>query len=647
MNTMKKSIKSVFLSEIIEKLNLTPLNKLEEDIEIFNSGIYRVGYEFAGFFQCELDELHNCIHIIGKKESLYLRKLPKDIREITLKKYFSYPFPLIIASCDSGISDEFLYYAKKNRKVVLKSDLKTVETIRELKFYLSKILGEELIMNGYVLLEIEGVGVLLTGDNDVKVGVTVELLERGHKFITDNNILVRKDEMNNLIGFNMLNNVLDKVDFFLESNGKKIDITNHFGIKSTRTNKRIDIIIELERWQEDKFYDRLGLDEFYEKILDVNTPKITLPVKKGRNLAVIIEAGAMNCRLKKMGVNSAQYFWTESKKLIRENKMKRDDKSKEVTGLPLRKLINKFDLEVIVGEEHIDEKRIKISNIHKPSLALSGYFDMYEEEGYNGIQIFSEVEFNFLENKINENERERNLRRYLSYDFPLIIVTSDVKVPDYFIKKVKEFNLVLARTNLKRSAQVVAIYNSYLEYKFAPSISMHGVFVELHGFGVLLTGKSGIGKSETALELIHRGHRLVADDVVKFTKDPAGDIIGKADKIPYFMEVRGLGIIDVKTLYGLGAVRIDKRLDIIIELQESLTNEEYLTEMEYSQKIDVIGVSFDKVLLYISSGRNAAAMVEIAVMNLMAKKLGYDSEKAYKEGISRLSLDDKERLGIH
>ena len=120
MNTMKKSIKSVFLSEIIEKLNLTPLNKIEEDIEIFNSGIYRVGYEFAGFFQCELDELHNCIHIIGKKESLYLRKLPLDIREATLKKYFSYPFPLIIASCDSGISDEFLYYAKKNRKVVKK-----------------------------------------------------------------------------------------------------------------------------------------------------------------------------------------------------------------------------------------------------------------------------------------------------------------------------------------------------------------------------------------------------------------------------------------------------------------------------------------------------------------------------------------------
>ena len=106
------------------------------------------------------------------------------------------------------------------------------------------------------------------------------------------------------------------------------------------------------------------------------------------------------------------------------------------------------------------------------------------------------------------------------------------------------------------------------------------------------------------------------------------------------MEVRGLGIIDVKTLYGLGSVRIDKRLDIIIELKESITDDEYLTEMDFSQKVDLIGVPFDKVLLYISSGRNAAAMDEIAVMNLMAKKLGYDSEKSYREGIKRLELEE-------
>lgn len=641
MNTMEKKSKSVFLSQIIEKMSLIPLTEMEKDIEIFSQGIYRIGYEFAGFFQCELDELQNCIHVMGKKESLYLKKLPLKLKESILDKYFSYPFPFVVASCESDVSEEFLYYARKHKKTVLQSNLRTAETIRELKFYLSKILGEEIIMNGYVLMEIHGVGVLLTGNEDIKMGVTVELLERGHKFITDNNIIVMKDEMNELVGYNMLNKIYNEANFFLDSNGRKIDITSHFGIKSTRTSKRIDIIIDLERWEEGKFYDRLGLDEFYERILGVNLNKITLPVKKGRNLAVIIEAGAMNRRLKKMGVNSAQYFWLESKKLIQENKMKKENMEyKDKSGLPLKKLIEKFDLKIIVGEEYIEDKYIKTSNLHKPSLALSGYFDMYEEEGYDGIQLFSEIEFNFLEKKIPSEKREKNLEKYFRYDFPLIMVTSDVEVPQYFIDKVKAANLVLVRTSLQRSAQVVAIYNSYLEYKFAPSTSVHGVFVELHGFGVLLMGKSGIGKSETALELIHRGHRLVADDVVKFTKDPAGDIIGKADKLPYFMEVRGLGIIDVKTLYGLGSVRIDKRLDIIIELKESITDDEYLTEMDFSQKVDLIGVPFDKVLLYISSGRNAAAMVEIAVMNLMAKKLGYDSEKSYREGIKRLELEE-------
>ena len=131
---------------------------------------------------------------------------------------------------------------------------------------------------------------------------------------------------------------------------------------------------------------------------------------------------------------------------------------------------------------------------------------------------------------------------------------------------------------------------------FSESISVHGVFVELFGFGVLLTGKSGIGKSETALELIHRGHRLIADDMVKFSRDTQGDIIGKPATLPFYMEIRGLGIIDIKTLYGLSAVRISKRLDIL-------------------------GKSIKKRKLEVSSGRNAAAMVEVMVMDYMSSLL--------------------------
>lgn len=638
--------KFITLGEIIDKINLKPLTDTNRDVKIYDIGIYRVGYEFAGFFQCELDELYSCIHIIGEKEGAYLKKLPSEVRAKTLEKYFSYDFPAVIISSESQVPDDFIEIAKKYNKPILRSVGKTTETIRNLKFFLKKVLGEEVLLDGYVLLEIHGVGILMMGNEDIKKGVTIELLERGHKFICDNKITVKKNEMNELIGYNMFNKILVDPHFFLESNGDKIDITNHFGIKSTRTNKRIDMIIELERWEDGKFYDRLGLDEIHQKILGVNLDKLTLPVKKGRNLAVIIEAGAMNIRLKKMGVHSAMYFWEESQKLILENKKNKESMKVVKKGLPIRKLIDNFKLEVIVGAEYIDEKIIRTTNFHKPSLALLGYFDMYEEEGYDGIQLFSEIEFNFLKNNISVETRDKNLRRYLSYDFPLLIVTAEAELPEYFIKEVKESKLVLARTNLRKGTQVVAIYNSYLESQFAPSISMHGVFIELHGFGVLLTGKSGVGKSETALELIHRGHRLVADDLVKFTKESTGNIIGKADRLPYFMEVRGLGIIDIKTLYGLGAVRIDKRLDIIVELIEALTEDEYLTEVDYTEKVEVMGVKYDKVKLYITSGRNASAMVEIAVMNLIAKKLGYDPEKAYNEGINKLTAQEKSMLGV-
>ena len=173
----------------------------------------------------------------------------------------------------------------------------------------------------------------------------------------------------------------------------------------------------------------------------------------------------------------------------------------------------------------------------------------------------------------------------------------------------------------------------HLEIFFAPTITLHGVMIEVYGFGVLLKGKSGIGKSETALELIHRGHRLIADDMVKLTKFPDGRLVGKAEKVPYFMEIRGLGIIDIKTLYGLGSIRESKKIDLVLELKE-MVEDDYMTKADYSEgTIDIMGENIRKVDLYISSGRNAASMVEIATMRLRAKKLGYDSENEFERKV--------------
>ncbi len=646
MNRVRKYKESIIVRDIMEHFNMELINEGDLDFEITTPSIYQIGYELIGFFDEDGDELNKYLHIYGKKEAMFVDKLSSEKKSDMWNKYFTYNFPALIITGETKVTKEMVEAAKKNNKTILKSPMRTSKTIRELKFFLSKELAEEKMINGYMLLEILGVGVMLTGYEDAKLGVTIELLERGHKLITDNNLIIKRVAENDLEGYNRFDKSIMDSHFFIVNNkdGSKIDVTTQFGIKATRNMKRIDMLVVLEEWDEKKFYDRLGLDEVYEEFLGEKIPKVTVPVRKGRNLAIILETAALNYRLKMMGVNSAEYFMEESKKIIAANREKQGDSDMNNDKLlPVRKLKNEFNLKVLHGEEKLDSTYIKTTGIHRPSLALSGYVDMYEDEGYTGVQLFSKVEFKYLES-LSEEKRIENLKRYLEFHFPIIVLTSDVEMPQYFFELIKEKDLILCRSPYKKSSQLIANFNGFLETYFTPNLSLHGVFLELYGFGVLLVGKSGIGKSETALELIHRGHRLIADDMVKFVKDVSGDIIGKAAKLPYFMEIRGLGIIDIKTLYGLGAVRINKKLDIIIELKEQ-ERDNYLTSVDYqSTSSEILGNKIPKVILYISSGRNAAAMVEIAVMNLMAIMLGHDPEKLYEEGLKRMTEEERKIL---
>ncbi|MGL5971692.1 MAG: HPr(Ser) kinase/phosphatase [Cetobacterium sp.] len=627
------------VKDLIKELDLIPLLEVNLDLEIKTQSVYRVGYELIGFFS-EGEELQTNINVLGKKEIKYLEGLDIKKRTEILEKYLSYPFPTLIVTMENHIVEEIIEIAKKYNKSVLKSNNQTIEFIRNAKFYLQKVLAEEILVDNCILLDVYGVGILLKGYEDARLGVTVELLERGHKFITDTKLKIQNIANRFILGSNTADKENGDSDFYLfGKDGNDINVTTHFGIKSTKKEKKITLLIELEQWNEKKFYDRLGLDEVYEEFIGFKIPKITVPVRKGRNLAIIVETAAINYRLKKTGVNSAEYFWKESKKLIEENKenKKRGLVVNDKTSMPVKYIKSRFNLNVLNGEENLDKTDITTTGVYRPSLALTGYFDMFNEEGYKGLQLFTETEFKFLES-ISIEEREKNLDRYLQEDFPAIIISGVKNIPEYFLKKILEKNIILLETKLDRPSHVVATFSAYLENYFAPSISVHGVFVELYGFGVLLTGKSGIGKSETALELIHRGHRLIADDSVRFEKGVIGDITGRASKLPYFMEIRGLGIIDVKALYGVGAVRISKKLDIIIELQE-LKSEDYLTAMDYQESREtVLGNEISKIKLYISSGRNAAAMVEIAVMNLMAKRMGYNSEEVYLKELKRKKL---------
>lgn len=634
---------------LAKHLNLDVINSGDLDIKIKNPSIYQIGYELTGFFEVG-EELTRNIHIYGRKETKFLNSFTSEERLEIFDNYFKYDFPALIITNEGTVFDEVIIAAKKYNKNVLKSHMRTSATIREAKFFLSKQLAIEEMIDGYVCLDIMGIGVLIAGYDDAKLGVTIELLERGHRLITDNHLMVKRVAENDLEGYNLFDKTDMDSHFFLHNikDRSKIDVTTLFGIKATRKMKRIDMLIVLEEWQEKKFYDRLGLDDIYEEILGEKIPKITIPVRKGRNLAIIVETAALNYRLKAMGLNSAEYFMKQSQMLIKKNKMKQGER--DMNGdkiLPVIKLIRQFNLKILSGADKVEDTFIRTTSIHRPSLALAGYVENYKDRAYNGVQIFSESEFKYL-NTLPEEIRKKNLESYLEYKLPLLVLTENVKVPDYFMELVKKNDLILCKSSYKKASQVIANFNSFLETNLTPSISVHGVFVELYGFGVLLTGKSGVGKSETALELIHRGHRLIADDLVKFQKDTSGDIMGTAANLPYFMEIRGLGIIDIKTLYGLGAVRINKKLDIIIELKEQEREEDYLTSVDYQSSCStILGQETSKMILHISSGRNAAAMVEIAVMNLMATRLGHDPKKLYKQGLKRMTREEREILGVN
>ena len=605
--------------EIVESLNLEVLNEGNLDLKIDIPNIYQIGYELVGFLDKESDELNKYINICSLKESRFIATFSKERKEKVISEYMSLDFPALIFTKDAIIAEEFYYYAKKHNKNILLSNEKASVTVRKLKFFLSKALSIEEEYENYSLMEIHGVGVLMSGYPNARKGVMIELLERGHRMITDKNLIIRRVGENDLVGYNSKKR--EKLGhFYLEDiKGGYVDVTDHFGVKSTRIEKKINIFIVLEEWNEKKFYDRLGLDVQYQDFVGEKIQKYIIPVRKGRNLAVIIETAALTFRLRRMGLNTPLEFLTKSQEIIQKKKKEREE-NMDTNRLPVTKLINEFDLEIKYGEDKVTSTYIKSSNVYRPSLSLIGFFDLIEEVTNIGIQIFSKIEFKFLEN-LCPSERENNLKKFLTYDIPMIVLTADANPPDYFFELVKRSGHILAISPYKKASQIVANFNNYLDSFFSETISVHGVLVELFGFGVLLTGKSGIGKSETALELIHRGHRLIADDMVKFFRDTQGDVVGKSAELPFFMEIRGLGIIDIKTLYGLSAVRLSKSLDMIIELQ-AIDSTDYMSAPSTHLYEDVLGKPIKKRILEISSGRNAAAMVEVMVMDHMSGLLG-------------------------
>ncbi len=276
-------------------------------------------------------------------------------------------------------------------------------------------------------------------------------------------------------------------------------------------------------------------------------------------------------------------------------------------------------------------REIRIPEINRPGLALSGF---YENFAYNRIQIFGRGENAYLK-KLEREKKKDTLEKFFKYDIPCCVFTRSIDPTEDFRNLAERAGCPLLQTDLSSSEFTTRIIR-VLGDIFAPKKLLHGVLVEVFGIGVLITGESGVGKSETALELIERGHRLVADDVVEIRRVSGNILIGKGAKVvSHHMEIRGLGIINITHLFGVGAIRDKKQVQLVVHLEEWDASKEYDRIGEEETTTGILGVRVPSLLIPVRPGRNIPIIIETAAMNERLKKMGYYSAKEFNKNVMR------------
>lgn len=293
----------------------------------------------------------------------------------------------------------------------------------------------------------------------------------------------------------------------------------------------------------------------------------------------------------------------------------------------LSKVVEKLNLNNLTPDVDMTEKKVMVPDINRPALQLTGFFEHF---AYERVQLIGCVEYTFLEN-VEEDEKEKIYDMLLSYKIPCIIFCRNLKPDDSLIEKANKANVPVFSTETPTSAFSAEIIR-WLNVELAPCISIHGVLVDVYGVGVLIMGESGIGKSEAALELIKRGHRLVSDDVVEIRKVSDETLVGTAPDITrHFIELRGIGIVDVKMLYGVQSVRETQNIDLVITLEEWDRDKEYDRLGLEEQYTEFLGNKVVCHQLPIRPGRNLAIIVETAAINHRQKSMGYNAaQELYK-----------------
>ncbi|MDM5299560.1 HPr(Ser) kinase/phosphatase [Bacillus pumilus] len=298
-------------------------------------------------------------------------------------------------------------------------------------------------------------------------------------------------------------------------------------------------------------------------------------------------------------------------------------------------IMEHFHLELVSGEEGIN-RPITISDLSRPGIEMAGYFTYYPKER---VQLLGKTELSFFE-QLPELEKKQRMMSLCTDITPAIILSRDREVPKELIEASNENGVPVLRSSLK-TTRLSSRLTNFLESKLAPTTAIHGVLVDVYGVGVLLIGKSGVGKSETALELVKRGHRLVADDCVEIRQEDQDTLVGSAPElIEHLLEIRGLGIINVMTLFGAGAVRSYKRITIIMNLELWEQGKQYDRLGLEEEKMRIIDTDVPKLTIPVRPGRNLAVIIEVAAMNFRLKRMGHNAAEQFTSKLADVIEDN-------
>lgn len=305
-----------------------------------------------------------------------------------------------------------------------------------------------------------------------------------------------------------------------------------------------------------------------------------------------------------------------------------------MAGMTIQELLDgkesKLDLELLAGSRGLDRK-VNVPRIQKPGLALAGYTANLHPDR---IQVLGETELSYL-STLDPEKVKTNICALCGLDICSLIITKGMKPPPFLIEECEASHIPLLRTH-HQSSTFISMLTTFLEERLLPSTTLHGVLVDVLGVGVLLVGKSGIGKSECALDLVLKGHRLVADDVIKVRMKLPAVLFGEgSDLLNYHMEIRGLGIINIKHLFGVASIRERKKIDLVIELLEWQDGAEYdrlgLDEESYT----ILGIDVPFLRIPIRPGRNMTSIVEVAARNQLLKEMGYHSAREFQDRLEQ------------